>query len=629
MPSPVPSPEVSLPTVGTRDTAPIIRLFGPLAIEDGERILGPRDLGGARPKQVLEILLAARGHRVPTDRLAELIWGQEKPDNVSGSLQTFVSMLRRHLTPDRERARRLVVTEPEAYRFAPELVSLDLDRFDALLQNSAHEPTGVARASLETALGLVRGEILEDEPYATWALDLRDTYQGRILGAHLDAADAALAERDFAAALTHAESAARLDPFSERAQRTAMLVLHALGRSQEALGRYGRFRARLDDELGLEPGPDTRATEAAIIRREDARALLPRPIRATRTTVDDAGQMRLLGRTRELDALAEAVEEGLEGDVTLVQIIGDAGIGKTRMLDELQAEMAGVRVGRAGCSVLEGNLPYVPLASALRMALADVALDRARLAPLGGILPELGLGDTQRFGEVEALEAVVATVAEHGPLVLLLDDVHLADAETLAALGYLRRRGMSLPFVVVATAPPGEMFPGRRLAGLAVDRAIRLEPLAAADLAPLGIDGLHETTGGNPLFVAEALANDRGPERSETLTGALIAQCRAEGEWAFRLLTAASMLHQPFEPEPLAEVLGAEAGRLIEEFERLCEQRILRVDGVRFRFRYDLVRRALLSSISPARRRLMCRRLNCSELASRPAATTAAVSGAG
>jgi len=622
-------PEVSLRTVASCDAPPVIRLFGPLVIEDGERVLGPRDLGGARPKQVLEILLAARGHRVPTDRLAELIWGAEKPDNVTGSLQTFVSMLRRHLTPDRERARELVVTEPEAYRFVPELVSLDLDRFDALLQGSAHEPTSVARASLEQALALVRGEIFEDEPYATWAIDLRDSYQGRILGAHLDAADAALAERDLGAALAHTEPAARLDPFSERAQRTAMLALHALGRSQEALGRYRRFRTRLNDELGLEPGPDTRAMEGAIIRGEDARALLPRPIRAARTNVGDTGRMRLLGRTKELDALATAVEEGLASDLTIVQITGDAGIGKTRMLDELHAELVGIRVGRADCSALEGHLPYVPLASALRMALADVALDDARLAALGQILPELRLGDMPRFGDVEALEAVVAAVAEHGPLVLLLDDLHLADGETLAALGYLRRRGMSLPFVVVATSMPGEAFPGRRLAGLAVDRAIQLGALAAADLAPLGIEGLHETTGGNPRFVAEALANDRRPERSETLTDALIAQCRAEGEWAFRLLTAASMLHQPFEPEPLADVLGAEADRLIEELERLCEQRILRVDGVRFRFRYDLVRRALLSSISPARRRLMCRRLNCSEPASVPEATAAAISEAG
>ena len=231
----------------------MIRLFGPLSIEEGTRRLGPRDLGGVRPKQVIEILLAARGHRVPTDRLAELIWGDDPPQNVAGSLQTFVSVLRRHLTPDRERARELVVTEPEAYRFATELVSFDLDCFDKLLERSGREPTRRARASLEQALGLVRGEVLEDEPYATWALDLRGSYQGRVLGAHLEAADAALAEHDSGAALAHAEAAVALDRFSERAARAEMLALYALGRTHEALGRYRSFRMRLDEELGLEP----------------------------------------------------------------------------------------------------------------------------------------------------------------------------------------------------------------------------------------------------------------------------------------------------------------------------------------------------------------------------------------
>ena len=129
----------------------VIRLFGVLAIEDGTHTLGPRDLGGARPKQVLEILLAARGHRVPIDRLADLIWGEELPQNAAGSLQTFVSVLRRHLVSERERARELVSTEAEAYRFVTDRVELDLDRFDELLERSAREPTHLARRSLEQA----------------------------------------------------------------------------------------------------------------------------------------------------------------------------------------------------------------------------------------------------------------------------------------------------------------------------------------------------------------------------------------------------------------------------------------------------------------------------------------------
>jgi hypothetical protein len=69
------------------------------------------------------------------------------------------------------------------------------------------------------------------------------------------------------------------------------------------------------------------------------------------------------------------------------------------------------------------------------------------------------------------------------------------------------------------------------------------------------------------------------------------------------------VLEQPFEPEPLADLLGTDAAELTEELERLCEQRILRIDGLRFRFRYDLVRQVLLGSISPARQRLLHQRL--------------------
>src|SRR3954464_10585196 len=194
-----------------------ISLFGPLTIREGTRSLGDRDLGGARPKQVLEILLAARGRRVPSDRLADLLWGEDLPEHAAAALQTFVSVLRRRLSPDRRRARELVVTEPEAYRFAVELADLDLDRFDELLDRSGQVGTREARRLLEEALALAHGDVFEDEPYACWAEDLRGTYRGRVLGAHLDAADVALAECDYAAALAHAEAATGFDRFAERA----------------------------------------------------------------------------------------------------------------------------------------------------------------------------------------------------------------------------------------------------------------------------------------------------------------------------------------------------------------------------------------------------------------------------
>lgn len=600
---------------------PVIRLFGPLAIEDGSRSLGPRDLGGVRPKQVLEILLAARGHRVPVDRLADLIWGEEQPQNVTGSLQTFVSMLRRHLSSDRDRARELVVTETEAYRFATELVSFDLDCFDELLERSAREPTRVARASLEQAIALVRGEVLEDEPYATWALDVRGSYRGRVLGAHLEAADAALAELDYEPALAHAEAAAGLDRFSERAQRLAMLALYALGRQHDALGRYRSFRTMLDEELGLDPAPETRALESAILRQEDASQLLPRPIVRAQGAVSQRS-VRLLGRVDELDALERSAQEARSGHFVFVEIEGDAGLGKTRMLDETVTVFEGFRVGRAHCSALERHLPYVPLAAAIRDS--GVELHRDRDGALGPILPELAVTRTaQGVTEVEALEALVELVASNAPLVLMIDDLHHADEATLAALDYLQHRCSDVAAGVVATVRSVYAPPEHPLRRLQPSLHLELCPLTAEELAPLGISGVYEATGGNPRFVTDTVASGKRLELSDSLTEALLSQLRADGRDAYRILRTASLLAQPFEPETLAGLVGAEVSELVEELERLCELRILRVDGFRFRFRYDLVREVLLGSISPARQRLVHQqlaKLNPDAMTSRPAA---------
>jgi DNA-binding SARP family transcriptional activator len=583
---------------------PVVRLLGPLAVDDGLSTLGAGDLGGVRPKQVLEILLAARGHRVSTDRLAELLWGDTRPDKWAASIQTFISVLRRRLTSDGDRARELVITEPAAYRFATDLVDLDLDRFDELVERSSREPTHRSRLSLEHALALVQGEVLEDEPYATWAQELRGTYHGRVLGARLDAADAALAEFDYSGALAHVEAAIVLDQFSERAQRIAMVALYALGRQHEALAAYRAFRARLDEELGLEPTADTRALEAAILRQEDIRRLLPRPIHRAEADARPAS-LRLLGRGGELDELERAVRRALDGSFALLLIEGEVGLGKTRLLDELAVSLIGTRTGRASCSRLAQHLPYVPLAAALRDALGDTELDPRRLQALGPILPELTLGNAhRRYGELEALEALVALIDEHGPLVLLIDDLQWAEPATLAALHYLQHRCAG-PAAVVGTVRVGATTADHPLRSLQPDLLVALEPLTAGDLAPLGLPDLHATTGGNPRFVADAVANGSQPELSADLAQALLDQCRAEGAQPYRILLAASALDQPFEPELLAALVPAEATEILEELERLCERRILRVDGLRFRFRYDLVRQVLLASLSPARRRLL------------------------
>lgn len=590
-----------------RSQRPVIRLFGSLSVEDGGRRLGAGDLGGTRPKQVLEILLAARGHRVPTERIAELLWGERRPKDDAASIQTFVSVLRRHLVTDRDHARQLVVTEQEAYRFATDRAELDLDRFDQLLERSSRESTGNARRSLEQALGLVRGDVLEDEPYALWAQDLRGSYQGRVLGAYLEAADAALAELDFDAALAHSEAAAALDRFSERAHRTAMLALYSLGSQHDALTRYRSFRTLLADELGLDPTPETRALEAAILRQEEVHSLLPRPITHA---VGHAAEpsVRLIGRTQELEVLEGAARQALEGHFAFVQIEGDTGLGKTRMLEEAAALFGDAQVGRAQCSLLEQHLPYVPLAAALRDA--GIELDGERLPALARILPELALTrPALEFGEVEALEALVQAISEEAPVVLLLDDLHAAGEETIAALDYLQHRLAGIPGAIVATVRTVSAPADHPIRRLKPSAQVLLRPLTAEELEPLAIPRLYESTGGNPRFVTHALASGKRLELSSSLSETLLAQLQAEGLGYYRILLAATLLMPPFEPEPLAAMLDHDVAELTEQLERLCERRILRVEGNGFRFRYDLVRAVLYYSVSPARRRVLRERL--------------------
>ncbi len=210
----------------------MVRLFGPLSIEEGARRLGPRrprrcaaEAGprdparGARPSCARPTASPSSSGATSGRRTSPARSRRSSPCFAATSLRTAnghasSSSPSRRRTASRPSSLRSTSTASTSCWSAP-----------------VGEPTRLARASLEEALGLVRGEVLEDEPYATWALDLRGSYQGRVLGARLDAADAALAELDFGAALAHAEAAVALDRFSERAARAEMLALYALGRT--------------------------------------------------------------------------------------------------------------------------------------------------------------------------------------------------------------------------------------------------------------------------------------------------------------------------------------------------------------------------------------------------------------
>jgi DNA-binding SARP family transcriptional activator len=257
------------PATGVRKSAPAgqlrIRMFGSLSVDDGRRRLGVRDFGGVKPKQILEILLVARGRSVPKDRLAEHLWPSSLPRNVAGTIESYVSVLRTHLSPGTRLGHMLVVTEPEAYRLELSHADIDVDRFDALVAQAEKSATPAERrALLEEAVALAQGELLEDEPYADWVDDMRESYRRIVLRARLDAARAALADGDLASCAEHAEAAIALDRSDEEAVRTAMIAYSALGRRQDALRTFNRCRTILVDEVGIEPAAETTALAASV-----------------------------------------------------------------------------------------------------------------------------------------------------------------------------------------------------------------------------------------------------------------------------------------------------------------------------------------------------------------------------
>ena len=162
-------------------------LLGPLVVTTAHRTLRGRDFGGAKPRGVLELLLLARGKSVNKDVLADALWGTAPPKNVAGTIEQYVSLLRRRL------CRRVVdPTEPgdrhRNARLSPrhvgDLASTSIASTPSIVR-AEHVDVAARRDLLSEAVALAVGDLLEDEPYAPWVQWERHVYRGRISRAHM------------------------------------------------------------------------------------------------------------------------------------------------------------------------------------------------------------------------------------------------------------------------------------------------------------------------------------------------------------------------------------------------------------------------------------------------------------
>ncbi|MFD3585467.1 BTAD domain-containing putative transcriptional regulator [Streptomyces sp. NPDC058683] len=507
-----------------------LRVLGPL----GAEVAGtPVELGAPRQRAVLALLIAARGGVVPVDRMAEALWRGEPPAKASVSLHAYLSNLRRSLEPGRppRAPAAVLVTAPPGYALRLAGDAVDAWRFESWVRRARDAPAAEARLLLAEALGWWRGPAFAEHADEAWAA----AEVARLTGLRAEARELAVAADlrtgRVAQAATDAESLVRDSPLREEGWRLLALAQWACDRQADALSSLRRATAVLRDELGCDPGPALRRLEQAVLngRLDVLRAAVPEPDdeRPARTAPQRTGRGLFVGRGAELRAVDTAARAARQGGAVLL-VTGEAGAGKSAFLDRAAARLRqdGWRVA-TGCSPeYEG----APPAWAWTEALGALAREAPPARPEGLTVPlrePENAAAAGRFRMHRVFAARLRAAASAAPLAVLLEDLHHADAETLA-LVEAAAAVTGVPLLTVAAYRPAEvgehllrtlarLAPGAphriALGGLPPrDTATLVDAVCGAPVDPATVAALTERTGGNPFYVLESarLLADRG-----------------------------------------------------------------------------------------------------------------------
>jgi DNA-binding CsgD family transcriptional regulator/tetratricopeptide (TPR) repeat protein len=353
----------------------------------------------------------------------------------------------------------------------------------------------------------------------------------------------------------------------------------------------------------------------------------------------------MIGREAERAVLEQALEAAERGEPSVTLLVGEAGIGKTRLVREAErrGRERGATVLRGDCLRLDGGeLPYAPLAALLR-DVPDGTLDEAlqRIGPevraeLERAFPHLAAGvpvgggsQADRFAQARVFEALVLLLGALGlqaPVLVMLEDVHWVDRSTQDFLRFLIRGLRGERIAAVITYRTGELtgdHPVREmLAELQYhDRVTvgELRPLTRDEVAAQ-LEGIlarppdaelvqevHERSGGNPLFAEELLSARMDPAESELparLADALRVRLRRVGEPVRLLLPYAAAVGRPANPVLLGTASGASEPELSAALREAVDHHLLvhrRSEGT-FAFRHDVVREAVYADLLPGER---------------------------
>jgi DNA-binding SARP family transcriptional activator len=235
-----------------------INVFGPTVVTNDELRLGATELGGVKPRQLLEMLALDLGTPVSKDLLAERLWEGHPPTSYIATVESYVCVLRGRARLGHGRHAALATTT-SGYVLDPDQVAVDLVEARTLLA-SATVPEVVQ------ALDMISGELLAGDPYASWACEGRAEFADRLVEGCISAAHSANAVGESVLALRLARAAYDRSYLSEPAAQALMIALASTGERGQALRIYEGLRSGMVEELGVEPSVETTGAYLSTLR---------------------------------------------------------------------------------------------------------------------------------------------------------------------------------------------------------------------------------------------------------------------------------------------------------------------------------------------------------------------------
>lgn len=565
------------------------------------------------------------------DVLADLFWADSPPDRSRATLRRTLSALRGGIGHDAISADRNRVTLNPGHHS-------DIAGFESAMSETAthqHDPGDVCAACLlplENATSLYRGDFLgafsiKGSPeFEDWARSVTESYRLKAGDAFRRLAMAHAGEGNYGSALEAVGRWIGLDELHEPAHRLAMLLHAWAGDRAGAMQAYRACMAVLDRELGVPPLEETTGLYEAILDED-----LPPAPGARRQVRSHAVPVRpaprdMIDRHEAVDTVERALAS-IGGGPRLLVVTGDSWMGKTRLLDYLNARAneIGHRVAAGTAFRAETGLPYglaVQLLAGLDITsestggLPDWVRDELyRLEPRQS--PGLEPLDSGQLGQLRLREAflnLVETIASQLSLVLIIDDAQWIDPASANLLAHVQRRARTTHLLtVISTRGLDSMHPALRELASEPDETIVLSPLRATDLADdqpdVDIAAILHATGGIPLLVQEAIESGGVDPDSSTVAKYMESRRRRMSALGRQVLAAAAVLDGMCDAPLLKDTSGRTEEEVVEAVEELVSAGLLREqeDG-RLSFTLDILETVTYESTSLIRRRLLHRR---------------------